>query len=155
MNLTTTTTRQIVAVEQHGETCLASLKSFAECLNRAHRDFWSKPDSELQPFLQALLDDGKLQELFDDHEFYAASTNAMLERYDSPAICNTGALRAFSIEKGKVVMTPAPEPVVTFVPSPEPAPEPLPEPEAAPAETTTEDKTLWQKFTGLFTSSEP
>jgi hypothetical protein len=131
MNLTTTTTRQIVAVEAHGETCLASLKSFAECLNRAHRDFWSKPDSELQPFLQALLDDGKLQELFDDHEFYAASTNAMLARYDSPAICNTGALRQFSIEDGVVVLTPIPEPVPIIEPTtdPEPAPEPLPEPE--------------------------
>ncbi len=124
MNLTTTTTRQIVAVEQHGDTCLASLKSFAECLNRAHRDFWAKPDDELQAFLQALLDDGKLQELFDDHEAYAAATNQMLTRYGSAPICASRALRAFTIENGTVVLTqiPLPEPE----PQPEPTPEPLP-----------------------------
>lgn len=125
MNLTTTTQKQVHAIEIHGGTCLASLISFAECLNRAHKDFWAKPDSELQPFLQALLDDGKLQELFDDHEFYAASANAMLERYDSPAICNTGVLRQFSIEDGTVVLAPI------ALPEPEPIIEPLPEPEQA------------------------
>jgi len=121
MNLTTTTQKQIHAVEQHGDTCLASLISFAECLNRAHRDFWAKPDDELQAFLQALLEAGQLQELFDDHEAYAASTNAMLTRYGSAPICATGALRAFTIEDGVVVLTP--------IPLPEPIVEPIPEPE--------------------------
>jgi hypothetical protein len=134
MNLTTTTTRQIVAVEQHGDTCLASLKSFAECLNRAHRDFWAKPDDELQSFLQALLEAGQLQDLFQDHEAYAASTNAMLTRYGSAPICATGALRAFTIEDGVVVLTPIPEPQPEPQPEPEPAPEPEPftEPEPLP-----------------------
>ena len=128
MNLTTTTTRQIVAVEQHGDTCLASLISFAECLNRAHQDFWAKPDNELQAFLQALLEAGQLQDLFQDHEFYAASTNAMLTRYGSAPICATGALRAFTIEDGVVVLTPIPLPE----PEPQPEPEPTPEPEPLP-----------------------
>jgi hypothetical protein len=132
MNLTTTITRQIVAVEQHGDTCLSSLISFAECLNRAHRDFWAKPDAELQAFLQALLEAGQLQELFDDHEAYAASTNAMLTRYGSAPICATGATRAFTIEDGNVVLTPIPEPEPEPEPIIEPAPEPLPEPEPEP-----------------------
>jgi hypothetical protein len=144
MNLTTTTTRQIVAVEQHGDTCLSSLISFAECLNRAHRDFWAKPDEDLQAFLQALLEAGQLQELFDDHEAYASSTNAMLTRYNSAPICKTGALRQFTIENGAIVLTPIPEtvspepfiepePVIEPEPQPEPTPEPepLPEPEQA------------------------
>jgi hypothetical protein len=126
MNLTTTTTRQIVAVEAHGDTCLASLISFAECLNRAHRDFWAKPDAELQAFLQALLEAGQLQDLFQDHEDYAAATNQMLARYNSAPICKTGALRAFTIEDGIIVLTPIPLPA-----SPEPVtePEPFIEPE--------------------------
>ena len=131
MNLTTTTQKQIHAVEQHGDTCLASLISFAECLNRAHRDFWAKPDDELQAFLQALLEAGQLQELFDDHEAYAASTNAMLTRYGSAPICATGALRAFTIKDGVVVLTPIPEPEPIIEPAPEQEPitEPTPEPD--------------------------
>jgi hypothetical protein len=131
MNLTTTTTRQIVAVEQHGDTCLASLISFAECLNRAHRDFWAKPDDELQSFLQALLEAGQLQELFDDHEAYAQATNAMLTRYGSAPICVTGGLRAFTVEDGVVVLTPIPEPEPEPIiePAPEAIIEPTPEPE--------------------------
>jgi hypothetical protein len=132
MNLTTTTTRQIVAVEQHGDTCLASLISFAECLNRAHRDFWAKPDEELQAFLQALLEAGQLQDLFQDHEAYASSTNAMLTRYGSAPICATGALRAFTIEDGVVVLTPIPEPEPEPEPQPEPITEPFTEPEPSP-----------------------
>jgi hypothetical protein len=129
MNLTTTTQKQIHAVEQHGDTCLASLISFAECLNRAHRDFWAKPDDELQAFLQALLEAGQLQELFDDHEAYAASTNAMLARYGSTPICATGALRQFTIENSVVVLTPLPLPEPEPIIEPAPEPEPLPEPE--------------------------
>jgi hypothetical protein len=116
MNLTTTTQKQIHAVEAHGDTCLSSLISFAECLNRAHRDFWAKPDEELQTFLQALLEAGQLQELFDDHEAYAQATNAMLTRYGSAPICATGATRAFIIEDGVVVLTPIPEPEITQQP---------------------------------------
>ena len=128
MNLTTQTQRQLAAVEAQGDTCLRSLISFAECLNRAHFDFWNKPDDELQPFLQALLDDGNLETLFADHEYYATTTNAILTRYGSTPICNTGALRAFTIEDGVIVITP-PE---VFVPNPEPNPEPEPEPEPEP-----------------------
>jgi hypothetical protein len=128
MNLTTKTQRQLAAVEAQGDTCIRSLISFAECLNRAHFDFWNKPDDELQPFLQALLDDGNLETLFADHEYYATTTNAILTRYGSAPICNTGALRAFTIEDGIIVITP-PE---VFVPNPEPNPEPEPEPEPEP-----------------------
>jgi len=106
MNLTTKTQKQLAAVEAHGDTCLRSLISFAECLNRAHADFWNKPDDELQKFLQALLDDGNLGVLFADHEYYALSTNAILQRYKAAPICRTGVLKAFTIEDGVVIVTP-------------------------------------------------
>jgi hypothetical protein len=112
MNLTTKTQKQLASVEAHGDTCLRSLISFAECLNRAHADFWNKPDDELQTFLQALLDDGNLGDLFADHEFYANTTNGILQRYGAAAICKTGALRAFTIEDGVIVLTMPEEPVV-------------------------------------------
>jgi hypothetical protein len=105
MNLTTKTQKQLAAVEAHGDTCLRSLISFAECLNRAHADFWNKPDDELQKFLQALLDDGNLTTLFEDHEYYATTTNSILQRYGVAPICNTGALKAFSIQDGIVTIT--------------------------------------------------
>jgi hypothetical protein len=105
MNLTTKTQKQLAAVEAHGDTCVRSLVSFAECLNRAHADFWSKPDNELQEFLQALLDDGNLATLFEDHEYYATTTNSILQRYGVSPVCKTGALKAFSIEDGVVVIT--------------------------------------------------
>ena len=133
MNLTTKTQKQLAAVEAHGDTCLRSLISFAECLNRAHADFWNKPDDELQKFLQALLDDGNLGVLFADHEFYATSTNAILQRYKAAPICRTGALKAFTIEDGVIVIT---QPVVV---EPEPTPEPEvivdPEPVIEPSAT--------------------
>ena len=109
MNLTSKTQKQLAAVEAHGDTCVRSLISFAECLNRAHADFWSKPDDELQEFLQALLDDGNLATLFQDHEFYANTTNYILQRYGVSSVCKTGALKAFTIEDGVVVIT---QPVV-------------------------------------------
>ena len=115
MNLTTKTQKQLASVEAHGNTCLFSLISFAECLNRAHKDFWNKPDDELQTFLQALLDDGNLETLFTDHEFYANTTNSMLQRYGFNAICTKGILKPFTIENGVIVITqpiiepPAPE----------------------------------------------
>ena len=118
MNLTTKTQKQLAAVEAHGDTCVRSLVSFAECLNRAHADFWSKPDDELQEFLQALLDDGNLAALFQDHEFYATTTNYILQRYGVSSVCKTGALKAFSIEDGVVVIT---QPIVV---EPEPTPDP-------------------------------
>ena len=118
MNLTTKTQKQLAAVEAHGDTCLFSLISFAECLNRAHKDFWTKPDDELQTFLQALLDDGNLETLFNDHEYYASSTNAMLQRYGYSPICTKGVLKPFTIEDGIIVIT---QPVVV---EPEPTPEP-------------------------------
>jgi hypothetical protein len=118
MNLTTKTQKQLAAVEAHGDTCVRSLISFAECLNRAHADFWSKPDNELQEFLQALLDDGNLATLFQDHEFYANTTNYILQRYGVSSVCKTGALKAFSIEDGVVVIT---QPIVV---EPEPTPDP-------------------------------
>jgi len=109
MNLTTKTQKQLAAVEAHGDTCVRSLISFAECLNRAHADFWSKPDNELQEFLQALLDDDNLATLFEDHEYYATMTNSILQRYGVSPVCKTGALKAFSIDDGVVVIT---QPVV-------------------------------------------
>jgi hypothetical protein len=132
MNLTTKTQKQLAAVEAHGDTCVRSLISFAECLNRAHADFWSKPDNELQEFLQALLDDGNLATLFEDHEYYATMTNSILQRYGVSPVCKTGALKAFSIDDGVVVITqPVVEPelivepqVIEEVVNPEP---PLPD----------------------------
>jgi hypothetical protein len=118
MNLTSKTQKQLAAVEAHGDTCVRSLISFAECLNRAHADFWSKPDDELQEFLQALLDDGNLAALFQDHEFYATTTNYILQRYGVSSVCKTGALKPFVIEDGVVVIT---QPVIV---EPEPAPNP-------------------------------
>jgi hypothetical protein len=109
MNLTTKTQKQLAAVEAHGDTCVRSLISFAECLNRAHADFWSKPDDELQEFLQALFDDGNLATLFEDHEYYATTTNYILQRYGVSPICKTGVLKTFTIEGGVVVIT---QPVV-------------------------------------------
>ncbi len=110
MNLTSTIIRQVVAVETNAAQCLASLISFAESLNRAHKHFWDKPDDELQPFLQAFLDNGKLQSIFVDHEFYAASTNQMLTRYGANPICVTGVRRPFTVDDGTIVLAPIPEP---------------------------------------------
>lgn len=115
MNLTTKTQKQLAAVEAHGDTCVRSLVSFAECLNRAHADFWAKPDDELQEFLQALLDDNNLANLFEDHEFYATTTNNMLQRYGVTPVCKSGALKPFTIENGVIVIT---QPVV-IEPEPE------------------------------------
>jgi hypothetical protein len=114
MNLTTTTQKQIHQVEQHGDSCLASLISFAECLNRAHKDFWDKSDEDLQTFLQALYEQNSLFQVFEDHLFYTTKTNEMLVRYGYSPICNAGILKPFAVVDG----------VITFeIPAVEPVPE--------------------------------
>jgi hypothetical protein len=100
MNLTTTTQKQIHQVEQHGDSCLASLISFAECLNRSYKDFWDKSDEDLQTFLQELFSAGKLIQIFEDHLFYATNTNEMLVRYGSSPICQVGIKRPFTVVDG-------------------------------------------------------
>ena len=115
MNLTTKTQKQLAAVEAHDTTCVRVLITLAECLNRAHADFWAKSDDELQDFLQALLDDNNLVNLFEDHEFYATTTNNMLQRYGVASVCKTGVLKPFTIENGLVVIT---QPVI-IEPEPE------------------------------------
>ncbi len=73
-----------------------------------------------------MLDDGNLETLFNDHEYYASTTNAMLQRYGHSPICTKGVLKPFTIEDGVIVITqhvvvepePTPEPEVIVDPEP-------------------------------------
>ncbi len=123
MNLITRLQKNIAKIEANGDDCLASLISLANLLNYCHKDFWNKNDEDLLQMLQSLYDSGDLTKVFEDHEFYAGTINAMLARYGNPAICNTGVLRSFTVQEGVVVLD--------QIQQPEPAPV---EPEPAPTE---------------------
>ena len=83
----------------------------ANSINKSFNAFWSLPDDRLQTLLQDLVDRDMLTGIFASHELAATSINAILADigYEG-SLCKTVPTREFSIEDGKVVVVPLPEP---------------------------------------------
>lgn len=114
MNLTNRTTleKNLGNIEASAARALRSVAAAMQTLNRSYHELWSLPDEELGPLLQKLLDDGKLQELFNKHYTVATSLNAIL---DSEAYAGERAVavpgRAFTVTpEGAVELEPLPQP---------------------------------------------
>jgi hypothetical protein len=105
-------------VEKDIENITAASDTFANALNAAiftlnlcYDALWKLPDDRLRDALQKLLDDGKLQSLFEDHNFSATSLNAIKQKGEYSGYTAYDAIgREFTIDaNGVVTVTPIPE----------------------------------------------
>jgi len=109
----TTIQQNIESIESAANTAINATASAVHALNNSHRVFWGLPDNELVELLQYLLNEGKLQEVFNKHYVSATNLNQILDNgeYDGVrAIATVG--RAFEISELGVVSLVVPPPVV-------------------------------------------
>jgi len=91
-------------------------------LNQAHKEFWAFPDDRLEAVLQQLHNDNSLNDLFANHNDYAADLNSLAEKHTNivkraRAVAN----REFTISNDVVKLTP--EPVDPLPPEPTSSPD--------------------------------
>jgi len=91
-------------------------------LNQAHKEFWAFPDDRLEAVLQQLHNDNSLNDLFANHNDYAADLNSLAEKHTNivkraRAVAN----REFTISNDVVKLTP--EPVDPLPPEPTGSPD--------------------------------
>jgi len=120
----TTIQQNIESIESAANTAINATVAAVHALNNSHSVFWSLPDEELVELLQYLLNEGKLQEIFNEHYVAAVNLNQILdggEHGGVRAIASVG--RAFEVDEfGTVTLVypPIEEPIV----DPEPVEEP-------------------------------
>ena len=105
------TDMDIQALERAATNTTLALQSTILTLNNAHSALWSLPDERLINVLQALLDAGRLQEVFTMHYTAATALNQAAEAAGSDlrAIAEVG--RKFTVTalgKVELVVPPAP-----------------------------------------------
>jgi len=78
-------------------------------LNQAHKEFWAFPDDRLEAVLQQLHNDNSLNDLFANHNDYAADLNSLAEKHtDIVKRARAVANREFTISNDIVKLTPEP-----------------------------------------------
>jgi hypothetical protein len=113
MNITNKTQNEknLDALEKRVNKATLALAQTANALNDAYNCVWSLPDEQLRELLQSLLDNNKLQGVFDIHAQSAASINALLDAIDYNSVrAKEGAGREYTIVDGVVEIVPLPEP---------------------------------------------
>lgn len=82
MNLLDKTSKElnIEAIEKSAETFSNSINAAIYALNLSYETLWGLPDNELEDVLNALAQNGKLQNLFEDHNFAANSLNSISKK---------------------------------------------------------------------------
>ena len=113
----------IEMLEASASQSLSIIVAAAITLNNSYRSSWNLPDNRLEPLLQRLLDDNKLEEVFTKHHIAATALNTILEAEESTsqrAIAVAG--REFTITNG----------IVKLIPLSSPDPDAKPEPELEP-----------------------
>lgn len=91
-------------------------------LNQAHKEFWAFPDDRLEAVLQQLHNDNSLNDLFTNHNDYAADLNSLAEKHtDIVKRARAVANREFTISNDVVKLTP--EPVDPLPPEPTGSPD--------------------------------
>ena len=76
----TQTELDIEKIEKSAENFGRSIESAIFNLNESYRMLWDLPDTELENVLNALSQNGRLQNLFEDHYFAATSLNLIAEK---------------------------------------------------------------------------
>ena len=107
----TLTQKNIDSLEKRVNKATLALAQTANALNDAYNCVWSLPDEQLRELLQTLLDNDKLQSVFDIHAQSAASVNALLDAIDYSGVrAKEGVGREYAIVDGIVEIIPLPEP---------------------------------------------
>lgn len=107
----TQTEKNISNLEKRIEKATSALAQTANALNNAYDCVWTLPEDQLKELLQALLDNNKLQSVFNIHAQSAASINALLDAIDYPGVrAKEGASREYTVIDGVVEFTPLYEP---------------------------------------------
>lgn len=76
----TQTQSNIEAIEKSAQTFANAINAAIYTLNASYKTLWDLPDNELEQVLNALSQNGKLQTLFEDHNFAANSLNSIAEK---------------------------------------------------------------------------
>lgn len=113
MNITNKTQNEknLDALEKRVNKATLALIQTANALNDAYSCVWTLSDEQLRELLQSLLDNDKLQDVFNIHAQSAASINALLDAIDYTGVrAKEGAGREYTIVDGVVEIIPLPEP---------------------------------------------
>ncbi len=105
------TTEHILKIQEYAETTNRAINAAIVALNNAYNYSWNLPDDELRDVLQMLLDNGKLQELFQNHYITATALNTIQNStgyIGDRAIAVAG--REFTIEDGVITLVALPTP---------------------------------------------
>jgi hypothetical protein len=76
----TKTISNIEEIERSAETFANAINSAIYTLNLSYKTLWDLPDDELEQVLNTLSQNGKLQTLFEDHNFAANSLNSIANK---------------------------------------------------------------------------
>ena len=82
MKLTTKTQTElsIEEIEKSAETFANAVNTAIVTLNLSYNKLWDLPDDQLESVLNALAQNGKLQTLFEDHNFAANALNSIAQK---------------------------------------------------------------------------
>jgi hypothetical protein len=76
----TQTELNIETIEKSAETFANAINAAIYTLNESYKTLWDLPNNELEQILNILSQNGKLQTLFEDHNFAANSLNLIAEK---------------------------------------------------------------------------
>jgi hypothetical protein len=113
MNITDKTTlqRNLDSLERRVTKATQALQNTANNLNAAYDSVWSLPEDQLLECLQALVTNGKFEQIFTVHANAAASVNTLLDAVGASGTrAKVGAARPYTITDGVVTLDPLPEP---------------------------------------------
>jgi len=79
----TQTELNIEDIEKSAEIFSNAVNTAIITLNLSYNKFWDLPDDQLESVLNTLAQNGKLQPLFEDHNFAANSLNSIAEKIGS------------------------------------------------------------------------
>ena len=104
----TQTELNIETIEKSAETFANAINAAIYTLNESYKTLWDLPDNELEQVLNALSQNGKLQTLFEDHNFAANSLNLIAQKIGGlPSIAVNSLGRELQIDNnGIITVTP-------------------------------------------------
>ena len=100
----TQTELNIEAIEKSAETFANAINAAIYTLNESYKTLWNLPDNELEQVLNTLSQNGKLQTLFEDHNFAANSLNSITEKIGDTSFIAINSLgRELQIDENGVI----------------------------------------------------
>lgn len=103
LTVKTQTELNIEEIEKSAEMFANAINTAIVTLNLSYKKLWDLPDDQLESVLNTLAQNGKLQPLFEDHNFAANSLNSIAEKIGSiPNIAINTLGRELQIDNGVI-----------------------------------------------------